>query len=489
MLICYAYGANPDSVISSDLSLATEYSILWLPLLMLLITAATKNSRQTSYPTWYFATWLTYTRWLSLINASTDSLLTSFFYDLVQGVQGYQLITSDNHTPVPTRFSEMGVTSYYFINNTEKFLIIFFGSLVLCIGMSFIGLCNQEVKNLQEKTWGNLLIRALLVCIFDFLLFGMLQIDNLSLATNYGILSSLIAVVVLVPSIVAAIYVPIYVNVQAKQCEDEVHHSTLLQELSYKQPYHGHYYSIFLVKRLITAIALVFLQSYPLGQVAIIGATQAFEIGYLVKFSPFTDISTYYTISAEICQMLIVACVAVYISNPDTSTELFMRWLCYFAFWAGAFICIARFLATLLKKRVDRIPERSGSVVPVLENIQDFAEWEKMDRIEKTDKAYKTQVENLKELPMEFVKAKTINDVVRTRKETMEIRERPDSFDGEGPTKDIIPSVDIQDRREGREQKPPPKAVEEDNANNHPGIPYYSKLAAKYTRGFTKHFS
>lgn len=512
LMVFFVYAADPDDTAVTALSDSTYLAIIWVPLAMLVVTAVTFDKKKTSFPTWYCITWLDYARWLGLINTSMDSNLLQFYKSLITSLNGIQIITTNESTEIFTHFSELSIKGYNFINNTEKAIFILGSSVLVCGLFSIFSFCSLKLKSFTGSIWRNLLVRSFFVCVYDFWIFGLLQIYYITLSTSYGVLNSVLAVVLIVISIIVVVSLPIYVN-NLQPLSGLRQPSTLLDEFCYKDSQaHQYYYFIFLIKRLVSAIAIVFLQSFPIGQVIIISLCLVLEITYLAKYKPYSDPSnTYYSISAEVCQLITVVCIGVYIGNFGSDTELFMRWTCFTAFWVGTFICIGRFFVTLLKKSENSADE--NTVMPNANVVVDSEEEKRLERIRNQDLLYKVQVENVKEVPMEFIpsvnkksektveeakskiflKAKTQKDQERDNSARIENARRRQSQLEENRIEDltqdiVIPRSNLDSRLSADLSASDAPLVENNDPLVHSGIPYYSKLASKYTRGFTKNF-
>ena len=179
----------------------------------------------------------------------------------------------------------------------------------------------------------NLIIRAGLICYYDFLLFGLLQLENLSFSITYEIINAVISMICMLLSIIMMISCIIYIKDQFYKCPDTNHSSTLLQEFTFKERFHDLYYCIYLSKRAISACSLILIQSYPIAQIIIIGLCIILEITYLLKFKPYIIPSlTYFSVISELCQLIIVICIALFLINPDQKTEMILWWISFVSF-------------------------------------------------------------------------------------------------------------------------------------------------------------
>ena len=480
-MVIFVYASGIDSI-QTILSDSTEYSLIWIPLGMLAITAITFNRKYTSYDTWYLVTWLQFSQWLGLINTSTDDNFNYLYQKILKGLNGDQIITvNENTSDLPSRFTTIGITSYYFINNTEKYLFIIAGCISIYILLIIFGFCYISLKEFRGKIWINLITRAFLICYFNFFIFGMLQIENLSLSAEYGVINTVFAVIFIALSLIILVYLPIYANNQVHEYPHEVHYSTILQEFTYKEPYHGLYYFIFLLKRVIAGCALVFIQSYPLAQVIIIGLCIILEMSYLLKYKPYiAKHLTYFSFGAEICQLIIVICISLYLLNPSSTMESFLWFICFLGFWVGIFICIVRFFITLLKKSnelmiadqlISNKDNNNGSIDKSEANIVKESKGSQEDEIEDTRneqaKIFNVKRNTIVEDVNEKIPEKKIKNILSQEKEEI-IADKRGSARGHEVSNSDVP-LELSEQRESQS-----------------GIPYYSKLVAKYTRGLNK---
>jgi hypothetical protein len=344
-MIIFVYAASPDS--SNSMSYVTEYSIFWIPLSMFLFTLFTLDRKQTSSSTWHQITWLQYTSLFALINAPFDSSLSFFQSKLIFGLTGSQLLSSPSPTSMPSAFSLLGFTNYYFLSTCESWLLLFFASLFCCLLLVLLSPCSAKLSAVREKHWTNLLLRAALICCYSFFLFGLLQVYHLDLSTTYSVASSVLAVGLLVLCTVMVVYLPVYTAGQTQA--DQPHPSTLLCEFTLDGRFKSHYYFLFMLTRLVSAIFLVFFDSMPFGQVVVLGLCCIADIAYLAVFRPFAaNRANYYAIGADSWQVLILVCLAVYLYSPVSTAETFLHWSVYVCFWAGVLTNVARFVDAIV---------------------------------------------------------------------------------------------------------------------------------------------
>ncbi|OMJ74539.1 hypothetical protein SteCoe_26500 [Stentor coeruleus] len=458
-MIIFVYALEPDGTVFDDISKATEYSILWIPLAMLGLTLLTRNRKKTSYWTWYTLTWIQYIRWLCLINTSIDENLLNFYTRLIDGTTGYKIFPSKS-TDLPSKFQEIGVENYYFINNTEKFFIAFCASISICIFLIVAGWKSNRFRELKEKFMGNFVIRTTLVCAYDFFIFAFLQFYKGSLSGSYDIINIIISAVIFIFCIIITIYSPIYISGQSS-ISLTPHNSTLLEKFKHTERFKGYYYFIYLFIRLGTSISLVFIQSSPVAQTIIIGLLELILILYIFLYKPFHDMNIgYYIASCEICTLAIIACLGSYASGADKDGKLFLRWVIFTSFCLGLLICIGNFVITLIKKlpenaQIKQVPEII--VVPANEGLN-------LDTRIKENSIVGLEAEsNIGIKTPTVVSRQRDQPPLKSREENTRNDENKDRTRPELNTSTV------------------PLFFDESNIRSE--LPYYSRLAAKYTRG------
>ena len=349
-MVFFVWAAS-DATALEAVGYGTEHSLIWIIVGMVVVTGITMNSKHSSFAVWYLATWISYARMLGVVNAGLDSSTLDFMGKLSKGLNGFQIISHYERRSSNSRFSELGFESNHFFNNTEKFLIVFFGSIAWYLLMSVFGVCYQAVYEFKEKTYVNLMTRALIVCCFDFSLFGFLQIYHISLSTTYDTLCSIFAVMIVALYMVSLIYLPISIKAKTMDSSLEIHDSTLLFEFKYKEDYNCYYYIIFIITRVVAAIFLVFADSLPELQVSVLSLCGLTHLTFLLKYRPYREsLVNYIVIACEVCQLLMIASIACFISDISTSTSYFLRWLIIISFWSGVLLCFLRFLYHMLSK-------------------------------------------------------------------------------------------------------------------------------------------
>ncbi|OMJ65240.1 hypothetical protein SteCoe_38722 [Stentor coeruleus] len=458
-MIIFVYALDPDGSVFNEVSRATEYSALWIPLGMLLLTLISKNRKKTSQCTWYTLTWLQYIRWLCLINTSLDDNLQFFFQSLIKGTNGEKIFPSYT-TEVFDKFQEMGIESCYFINNIEKFLIVFAANISLCIFIMIVACKSTRFNEYKEKFTANLAARTVLVCVYDFFLFSLLQFYNVNLSENYNFINSLIAAGIFIICMIVTIYCPIYTTNQSSCCLETTHQSTLLEEFKHKEKDKGFYYFIYLIIRFGSAICLVFMQSTFISQAAIIGLLELALILYIVLFKPFQDMNIgYCVVTCEICTLGIICCLLSYGFTINESGKLFLRWVIICCFWTAMIVCIGRFIVTFLKKysEVEETKKKSeGSIVPIVEELQvetrirDFSDARLGRKSENEISSLSFDAKAQDSVPLENKEEKVVNDENNERNN----RDLNDS------------SI--------------PLFFDESNVKSE--IPYYSRLMSKFTK-------
>jgi len=353
-MVLFVYAASDSNAVEM-ISYTSEYSLIWIVIGMIIATGLTLNRKYTSFPTWYFVTWLSYTRMLGLVNSNLDSSAIFFFARVSKGLNGIQIITHYEAKSSNNRFAELDYESYHFLNNTEKFLVVFFGCVGIYIALIVLSFCYGNVKKFKEEVCINMMVRAVIVCSFDFFLFGFLQIYNINLDSGYESVCSVFAVLLVGVCMICTVYFPIYISGQQEGCKSAVHDSTLLFEFKYQEGLKAYYYCFFLGSRLISALLLVFLQDYPSAQVSIIGSCILLLGIYVLKYRPYRNtLTNYWVIACESTQLLILICLACYIPDIPEIIQGLLRWLIIFSFWVGVILCSLRFLIDMLKKNPSR---------------------------------------------------------------------------------------------------------------------------------------
>ena len=349
-MVVFVWAASDDSAIEA-IGYATEYSLIWVIVGMIVATGITMNRKNTSFSVWYMITWISYSRMLGLINTELDSSTLDFMGKLSKGLNGIQIISHYERKSANSRFSELGFESNHFFNNTEKFLIGFFGSIACYILMIIFGFCYKTVHDFKEATQVNLFTRALIVCCFDFSLFGFLQVYHISLSTTYDTLCSIFGVMIIALCVVSLIYLPISIKGKTMISDSEVHESTLLFEFKYKEAYNCYYYLMFMITRIISSIFLVFADELPEIQVSAISLCTIINLTFLIKYRPYREeLVNYLVIACEVCQLLMVVAIACFLTDISSSSSYLLRWLIIISFWLGIIFCFLRFLYHMLKK-------------------------------------------------------------------------------------------------------------------------------------------
>lgn len=524
-MVIFVYAAS-DSKAVEMISYTSEYSLIWIIIGMIVATGLTLNRKFTSFPTWYFVTWLSYTRMLGLINSDLDSSALFFFARVSKGLNGVQIITHYEVKSSNDRFADLDYESYHFLNNTEKFLIVFFGCIFIWISLIFLSFCYANAKKFKEEVCVNMMVRTIIVCSFDFFLFGLLQIYNINLESAYDSVCCIFAVLLLVVCIICMVYFPIYISGLQGSCELAVHESTLLFEFRYKEGVKGYYYCFFLVSRLISAVFLVFLQDYPSAQVTVIGTCICFLGIFVLKYRPYRDnFINYLVVACEASQLLIVICLACYIPEIPEIIQGLLRWLIIFSFWVGVILCFLRFLIEMLKKNsIKKIDQtENSSAVDQQRHQKRASEIEFMDENEGKGRKRMSIFTDLDKKPdnegnftptgSELGKRKGQESSNTNRNKLHSSGTNNGLWDGrnsasskrsvlnnelKSKTEKVgMPVIeDLDERSEKRKDSDNVKVdklddssgqlIESNDPNNHSGISYYSKLARKYTSRMNK---
>lgn len=400
-MVVFVWAAADDSAIEA-IGYATEYSLIWVIVGMIVATGITMNRKNTSFAVWYMITWISYTRMLGLINTDVDSSTLDFMGKLSKGLNGIQIINHYERKSANSRFSELGFESNHFFNNTEKFLIGFFGSIACYLLMIVFGFCYKTVNDFKEQTKVNLLTRALIVCCFDFSLFGFLQVYHISLSTTYDTLCSIFGVMIIALCLISLIYLPISIKGKTTETESEIHDSTLLFEFKYKEAYNSYYYLIFMITRIISSIFLVFAEDLPELQVSALCFCALVNLTYLLKYRPYREeLVNYIVIACEVCQLLIIVAIACFLTSISSSSAYLLRWLIIISFWSGIIFSFLRFLYHMLKKPPQpHIISQEPRQDQVLKNKRENSQTDLMslDQSKKSDQTGSNQLDKMQNL-------------------------------------------------------------------------------------------
>ena len=363
-MVFFVLAASDDNAVEV-VGNAIEYSLVWIVVGMVVATGITMNRKNSSFAVWYMVTWISYTRMLGVINTDLDNSTLEFLGKLSKGLNGFQIISYYERKSTNSRFSELGFETNHFFNNSEKFLIVFFGSIACYFFMIFFGFCYKSVHEFKEKTYLNLITRALIVCCFDFSLFGFLQIYHISLSTTYDTLCSIFGAIMIALYMVSLIYLPISIKSKTTYSNLEIHDSTLLYEFKYKESYNCYYYLIFIITRITSAIFLVFADKLPELQVSALSFCGLIHLTFLLKYRPYREELVNYLVTAcEVCQLLIIISISCFLSDISTSASYLLRWLIIISFFSGLLLCILRFLYHMFSKSSSTRPKSQ-------ENLED----------------------------------------------------------------------------------------------------------------------
>ena len=80
-----------------------------------------------------------------------DNNLIYFYQKIFKGLNGTNIITIYQDTNLSSRFINIGIKGYYFINNTEKFLIVVSGCIFLVIFLMIFGFCYENINVYRKK--------------------------------------------------------------------------------------------------------------------------------------------------------------------------------------------------------------------------------------------------------------------------------------------------------------------------------------------------
>jgi hypothetical protein len=384
-MVFFAYGASTEGAFIDLASDTTEYFIGLILIGVFGASLVTLNVRRTLFAAWYLLNWLQYTRLLILINAPTDTHLIYFFKKISKGFNGHQLIKYYDRTNLPGKFSQIDVQGYYFISNTDKYLIVFLGSIIIYDILRVIGSFSDNFKKLKlilEQIYMDTSFRLVLICIYDFYIFGLLQFCSFSFDSNYEMGCILFAAVALLIGVTALVLIPFYID---SQLEKKNYSFTLLNEFSCETWASSSYYFVFLTTRIISAIVLVFCQSLQYLQIVMILLCIIANIVYISYYRPYAKkIISYCVITAETSQLAIVVLVAIYNAYPSPATLSFLNWSCFFFFWLGILACCLRGLITLFTSTVKETDQNNA--IPNFRNL--FRELSIKFKRRKSSKAY-----------------------------------------------------------------------------------------------------
>jgi hypothetical protein len=501
-MVLFVWAASDLTAVKA-ISYGSEYSLIWILVGMIVATALTLNKKHTSYSVWYLTTWISYTRMFGLINTDLDTSTLFFFSKVSKGLHGVQIITHYERKTSNDRFNALGYSSYHFFNNAEKFLIIFFGCITLNLLMLIFGFCYQSIRNLKEKSFLNMMQRSVLICSFDFFLFGFQQIYNINMNSTYDTLSSLFAVMMIALCIVFIIYLPIHIKGKILDSTEEIQDSTLLFEFKWKEGYNCYYYLLFIVTRMISAIFLIFCQDYPEVQVSFLGICGLAHVTFLLKFRPFREeFSNYIVTTCEIIQLLIIISISCYLAHISESASYILRWLIIISFWFGIIFAFLRFLYNMLKKDAMTSPQ-PPQVEPEVKHQRDNSQTDLMShepgkldvtRIEDLEKSSNLSSRNQNLLyPGPFNNSRvnsrqssshSIASSQRTFKSSQKMNLNEISTKKAKPELPVIEDLEEEEIRITNNEKTPQssKPLDEPVINHYSGIDYYPRLVRKYTK-------
>lgn len=340
----------------------TGYFILGIVGLMLLICVLSYNKNSNSRVLWHFITWVQFYQWIPLINSSAPLDYFNFFSHLNTTINVYQFVTYSYPNTIPSNYSYLGIQYSYFINNTEKLLVVW--GICIIIYMTAIFTTWEWAKAFRKSICDNLILRIHLICFGLFSIFSLLQIIEFEITTWYGIMNSVVSVAIFLSNIVLIFFVPIYSYIRIDQGlpEELERIETIVKEFKTDKKGCMFYYVFFMLERLTAAVSYAFLASYPGLQCLFIGLALALNsnlylVVYLAVLRPFENITdTFFVVSLEFCSLLCVSLNFVFVVNQVSSQFMTcVQWLCFSFLWLGIGLTVIKYMSVVYKPSVTKI--------------------------------------------------------------------------------------------------------------------------------------
>ena len=273
------------------LALVLGYTILGLFIILLLVSLSNGNKNQARYIIWHYWSWIQFIKWSALINTPSADESLKFFKHLIKVFKPDPLNKFSPHSSVPERFKDLGIGKAYFLNNAEIPLIVwsFFAVLYVVI----LTLKVKSLESIRRSVCDSLIIRNTLLFFMEFLIYSMLQIKQFEITSIYGIINSVLSVIVICCLLIFFIAISSIVIIKLKDNSTLERISTVTEEFNQQSIKYNLYYILFLLQRVIACISYIFLQDHPKIQCFIIelilGVTCNFYIViYILFIRPFT---------------------------------------------------------------------------------------------------------------------------------------------------------------------------------------------------------
>lgn len=334
----------------TEAGVVAGYLVLSIILSFGALSILSHNRNLSRYTLWHLVAWAQFYQWIPLINSKAPSMYLEFFSDYNKSLKVYPLITFSFYNTITSRYQELGIEHSYFVNNTEKPLILIVASILIYLVM----LCMkcECLQDFRKEVVDSIILRSGLICFFEFSIFSLLQIRYFEITTWYGIMNSVVAVAIIACVLVMLIYFPINSNFRIKENnkEDLERISTLIEELRYEYPKCRLYYVFFMLQRILAAVSYTVLDEYPGLQALLAGigpalTSKAYLVGYVVVTKPFVKKSVnYFVIVLELLSALSIIFTAVFsLNGVSTSSKNTLALISIIFFWFGIGISVIKF--------------------------------------------------------------------------------------------------------------------------------------------------
>ena len=275
------------------LALVLGYTILSLFIILLLVSLTNGNKNQTSYIAWHYWSWIQFIKWCALINTPSTKESLKFFKHLIKVFKPEALNKFSPYCNVPERFRVLGIDEAFFLNNVEIALIFwsFFAVVYVCV----LGIKVRSLESIRRSVCDSLIIRITLLFFMEFLIYSLLQIKQFEITSVYGIVNSVLSVIVICCLSIFFIALSSLIILKTKENDNSTltRISTVTEEFTPQSPKHNLYYILFLLQRVTACISYTFLQDHPKIQCflieLILGITcNLYTVIYILFIRPFT---------------------------------------------------------------------------------------------------------------------------------------------------------------------------------------------------------
>jgi hypothetical protein len=269
-----------------SLAFSFGYTAIGLTSILLMKSLVNAGSHDSSYAIWHYFSWVHYIKWAGLMTSEGTLPFIRFYRKLILVFKPEPLNTYSPPCSIPKNFQIMGFDYSYFLNNSEVPLIIW--GIFSIIYLFFLAVKVKSFENIRKSVCENMIIRATLVFFMDFLLYALLQIRQFEISTVYGIINSIISVVVVSCLLIFWVFVSIFVLVKTEESGNLYRIKTIRQEFDVTQKKYLIYYFLFMLERTFAGISYVFLGDYPKVQCFMIEITSGVVCkDYLVIYVAF----------------------------------------------------------------------------------------------------------------------------------------------------------------------------------------------------------